>query len=148
MAWARRFRIGSREKWVAILRALASMSVDFTKHPAELVFRSEREEKTHGDRKLFHAACADIAPHWGLTPGQTKSKVKEDFYGVEVIVEPGRLTDAEMVAFKGLLAKLGHYEVVVQSSEDSDREEYIRLIDHAYQMAAESGANVTDRRTR
>lgn len=148
MSWARRWRIDSRGKWRAILTALIDMSVDFARNPCELIVRNVREEKTHGDRKLFHAVCADIAPHWGMTPGATKTKVKEDFYGATVSIEPGRLSTEELVAFKRLLDKLGHYEVVVQSSEDSDREEYCRMIDHAYQMAAESEIQIPDRRTR
>lgn len=104
------------------------MDIDFAKHPCELVVRSERVEKTDAQRALFHAVCADIAPLWALPPRAVKLRVKADFYGVEVIDRDGVIVG------------------VVPSSEDSDREEYSRLIEHAYQMAAESGHHIPDRR--
>lgn len=104
------------------------MDVDFSQHPTELIMRAEYRQKTDAQRKLFHAVCADVAPLWGLTPRAVKLKVKADFYGVEVIDRDGVIV------------------AVVPSSEDSDREEYSRLIDHTYQMAAESGFEIPDRR--
>lgn len=148
MAWARRWRIDSRWKWTTILRALLDMAVDFERHPTELIVRPERRPIEGWRRRLFHAACAELAPHWGLTPGETKTKVKEDFYGTEVIVQRGRLTAEELIEFKRLLDKLGHYQIVVQSTEDSDDEEYERLTDHLYLMASESGFPLADRRTK
>lgn len=148
MSWLRRFRIDSREKWARILGALADLSVDFSRFPAELIVREERVEKEDWQRRHFHAVCADIAPHWGLSPGDTKRKVKESFYGAEVEIERGKLTPDEVVEFQRLLRKIGPYEVVVQSTEDSDREEYNRLIDHAYMMASEDGLRLADRRVR
>jgi hypothetical protein len=148
MAWQRRWRIDSQGKWLAILRALTGLGWDFAARPCELLVRTERVEKTEGQRRLFHAVCADLAPHWGMTPEGVKAKVKEGFYGGEVHIGPGRLTEDEVATFMRLLAKVGPYTVVVQSSEDSDREEYGRLIDHAYQMAAESEVYLADRRTR
>lgn len=148
MAWQLRRRIGARGKWLAILSALRDISIDFERTPCELIVREARVEKNHGDRKLFHAACSDLAPHLGLTPGETKTKVKEDFYGAEVVIPGGRLSPEELATFKRLLDKVGHYDVVVQSSEDSDQEEYRRLIDHLYQMASEGGIQLADRRTK
>lgn len=148
MAWQLRRRIDGRGKWLAILSALRDISIDFARSPCELIVREARVEKTTGDRKLFHGACADLAPHLGLTPGETKTKVKEDFYGSEVVIAGGRLTPDELATFKRLLDKVGHYDVVVQSSEDSDQEEYRRLIDHLYQMASELGFQLADRRTK
>lgn len=129
MAWSRRWHIASRGRWVTILQALLTMDVDFSRRPVELIAREVREEKTPAQRKLFHAVCADIAPHWGLPPASVKMKVKALFYGVEL---------------KGLD---GVYYALVPSSEDSDKEEYSRLIDYAYQLAAESGLYLSDRRT-
>ena len=128
MAWSRRWRIDSAEKWRTILRALIDMGMDLKRHPVELIVREERVEKTHEQRKLFHAVCSDLAPHFALSPGGMKLKVKASFYGVEIRDEDGV------------------YYAVVPSSEDSDREEYSRLIDHAYQMGAEQGVVVQDRR--
>jgi len=146
--WLRRWRIDSRDKWQRLLRALADMTVDFAQHPAELIVRAEKEPIPGWARRMFHAVCAEVAPHWGLTPAATKTRVKEDFYGAEVYIEKGKLTDDEVLKFKALLDKLGHYEVVIRSSEDSDADEYVRLVDHAYLMAADSGLHLADRRQR
>jgi len=127
-AWSKRWRIDSRERLRAVLNAIASMLID-PRHPLELILRTERVEKTHEQRKLFHAVCADIAPLMGLTPGGVKLKVKAKFYGVDIKGEDGV------------------YYALVPSSEESDREEYSRLIDSAYQWAAEGGHFIPDRRT-
>ena len=127
MAWARRWRIDSRERLLQVLAAIHGTLVD-PRAPLELVLRTERREKTSAQRKLFHAVCADIAPLVGLTPGGTKLKVKASFYGVDIKGEDGV------------------YYALVPASEESDREEYSRLIDHAYQWAAEAGHHVPDRR--
>ena len=127
MAWARRWRIDSRERLGAVLAGLRTVLID-PRAPLELILRTERREKTSAQRKLFHAVCADIAPLVGLTPSGTKLKVKASFYGVDIKGEDGV------------------YYALVPSSEESDREEYSRLIDHAYQWAAEAGHHVPDRR--
>ena len=129
MAWARRWRVDSRGKLLAVLSGLAGVMVD-PRAPLEMILRTERREKTAAMRKLFHAVCADISPLVGLTPGGTKLKIKASFYGVEIRNEDGV------------------YYALVPSSEESDREEYGRLIDHAYQWAAEAGHHIPDRRTR
>lgn len=148
MAWERRFRIASREKWLTILAALREMSVNFSEHPAQLIVRSERIPIQGWRRRLFHAVCSDVAPLWGVSPGEAKERVKTDFYGAEIVAEKGRLEPDEVIEFQRLLSKLGHYTLVLQSSEDSDDEEYARLVEHLYQMAAESGFHIPDRRTR
>ncbi len=148
MGWGQRWRIDSREKWLRILGALADRMIDFAEHPADLILREPRVEKEGWQRNLFHAVCADIAAHWGLSPGETKRKIKESFYGAEVEIEAGKLTEKEVAEFQRLLRKIGPYEVVVQSSEDSDYDEYNRLTDHAYVMAADSGVRLPDRRLR
>ena len=129
MAWTRRGRVDSRARLLAVLSALGHTLVD-QQAPLEIILRTERKEKTHAQRKLFHAVCADIAPLVGLTPGGTKLKIKASFYGVEIKGDDGV------------------YYALVPSSEESDREEYSRLIDHAYQWAAEAGHHIPDRRTK
>ena len=128
MAWSRRWRIDSREKWHRILGALAAMAVDFRRHPVVLIAREEREEKTPEQRKLWHAVIGDLAPRMGMTPAQVKLRVKAAFWGVEVQGEGD------------------FYYALVPSSEDADREEYSRLIDFTYQYAAEAGIVLVDRR--
>ena len=125
--WTRRWRIDSREKLLRTINALAALDI---RQPLELVLRTERVEKTAEQRKLFHAICAEIAPRVGYTPGGVKLRVKASFYGVEIQNEDGV------------------YYSILPSSEDSDREEYSRLIDHAYQWAAEAGHPIPDRRPR
>ena len=129
MAWTRRWRIDSRERLAYVLSVVGHTLVA-PGAPLELILRTERKEKTHEQHKLFHAVCADIAPLVGLTPGGAKLKIKASFYGVEIIGEGGV------------------YYALVPSSEESDREEYSRLIDHAYQWAAEAGHNIPDRRVK
>jgi len=128
MGFSLNWRISDRAKWQSRLRALLEMQFDPHYHPVELIVREIRKEKTPDQRRLFHAICGDIAPQLGLTPGQTKQYIKEEFYGIET---------------KIVLGKLRHF---VQSTEDSDREEYSRLIDFAYQWAAEAGVVIPDRR--
>lgn len=127
MDWTRRWRIDSKRRLQAVAGLIAHTLVSEAA-PLELILRTERKEKSHEQRKLFHAVCADIAPLVGLTPGGTKLKIKASFYGVDIKGEDGV------------------YYALVPSSEDSDREEYSRLIDHAYQWAAEAGYEIPDRR--
>ena len=129
MAWTRRWRIDSRRRLTAIA-GLISHTLVSEGAPLELILRTERKEKSPAQRALFHAVCADLAPHLGLTPGETKQLIKEIFYGVET------------------RTVLGVERRFTQSSEDSDREEYSRLIDCAYQTSAEQGINIPDRRPR
>lgn len=130
MAWSRRWRIDSPEKWSRILSALLSMAVDFRRHPVTLIVREEIREKTPEQRALWHAVIGDLAPKMGLTPAQTKLRVKAAFWGVEVQGEGD------------------FYYALVPSSEDADREEYSRLIEFTYQYAAEAGIVLVDRRER
>ena len=148
MAWDRRWLIDSREKLSRLAKYLAEFSVDFSRHPFELVFREEAKPIDSNDRRHFHAVCGDLAPLLGLTPGAVKRAIKEEFYGVEMVVQGGRLSEDEALEFQRLLSKVGPYELVVQSSEISSGAEYRRLRDFAYQYAAERGFNIPDRRLR
>lgn len=129
--WTRRWHIASRARLHQVLSSIAHTMVSEAA-PLELILRTQRLEKTGAQRALFHAICADLAPHMHMAPGAVKLKVKASFYGVEI-----RDPEAD-----------GVFYAVVPSSEDSDREEYSRLIDHAYQWAAEKGINIPDRRPR
>lgn len=83
--------------------------------------RPFRLDKTAEQRDKFHALCRDIGQVIGLTPGQVKAAVKQEFYGLDEF-------------------KMGDkWYRTVKSSEDSDRIEYSALIEHAYQWAAENG---------
>lgn len=89
--------------------------------------RSLTYGKTHEQRKKFHALCAEIGHEVGLTPGQVKAAIKQEFYGLDEF-------------------KMGDkWYRIVQSSEESDRMEYSQLIDFAFQWAAENGIAVEDR---
>lgn len=107
------------------------------KAPLEIIFRTEHVPKTAEQRRLFHAICGDVSREMGLTPADVKVKIKAAFYGADVFI---------------VKMRSGH-EVLwadVPSSEDSDREEYSRLIDFSYQWAAEANPPIVvqDRRTR
>jgi hypothetical protein len=77
--------------------------------------------KTHQQRKTFHLMCADIGREIGLTPGQVKSAIKQEHFGLDEF-------------------KMGNkWYRTVQSSEDTNRPEYGELIETAYRWAAENG---------
>jgi hypothetical protein len=125
MIQERRFWVETRERLRRVLDELARIQPS----PAdvvEIIARSARREKTPEQRKLFHAICSDIGLEIGLTPGQVKAAIKEDFYGMDEFFVGNR-------RYRG-----------VQSSEDSDRDEYSRLIDYAYQWAAEREVHIRD----
>lgn len=83
--------------------------------------------KSHEQRKKFHAICSDLGKEIGLTPGQVKAAIKQDFYGLDEF-------------------KMGNkWYRTVQSTEDSERPEYSQLIDFALQWAAENGVVIPDR---
>jgi len=82
--------------------------------------------KTHEQRKKFHAICRDAGLALGLTPGQVKAAVKQDYFGIDEF----KVRDK--------------WYRMVKSSEDTDRIEYSSLIDAAYQWAAENGIAIPD----
>ena len=100
----------------------------------ELVLRSWRREKSDDQRRLWHAVIADAAPHFHLTPAEMKLLVKRLYFGIEIktVSLIGREVTVE----------------VIQSSEGLDRKEYSALIDATYQLCAEQGINIPDRRPR
>lgn len=128
MAWSRRWLIDSRARWRSVVSALLAFEIDPARRPVELIVREERIEKSGGQRRLWHAVLGDLAPRLGLSPKETKQLVKEEFYGVEV------------------REVLGRRYRFVPSTEDSDRDEYGRLIEFTYQLAAENGIELPDRR--
>lgn len=82
--------------------------------------------KTHEQRKKFHAVCTDIGREIGLTPGQVKAAIKQEHFGLDEF-------------------KFGDkWYRTVQSSEDTERQEYSELIETAYRWAAENGVVIPD----
>jgi hypothetical protein len=126
--YTRRWRIDSAEKLRGVLDALRVFSVDFQIHPMTLELRTEREEKSDAQRKLWHAVIGDLAVAMHMTPAACKLRIKAGFWGVEVKGEGD------------------FYYALVPSSEEAEREEYSRLIDYTYQYAAENGIIIQDRR--
>ena len=123
----RRFWIDTRERARQVAQEIARLPVG--PEVAEVIVRSPRKEKSHEQRGLFHAVCSDIGLELGETPGHVKSAIKFDFYGLDEFTVGGQTV------------------FDVQSSEESDRAEYSRLIDHAYRWAAERDVVILDRRT-
>jgi hypothetical protein len=84
--------------------------------------------KTQEQRGYFHAICTEIGTAMGLTMGQVKEAVKAEEFGYE--------------EFKAV----GKWYRMVQSSEDTDRGNYSKLIETAIRWAAEGGVTVKDPR--
>ncbi len=82
-------------------------------------------DKSHEQRKKWHAMLTEIGNQVGATMGQVKHAIKVEFYGLE---------DYELD---------GKAYTFVQSSEESKKGEYSRLIEYTYQWAAERGLTVT-----
>lgn len=123
MAWQRRWHIDSKPKWLRILGALVEFGLDFEKHPVELIAREVVHPLSPPQRRLFHAICADAAPHFGMTPREYKEGVKDYYFGEE-------------------------WRELDFSTEDLDHEHYGHLIETAYMIAAEHGVYLADRRPR
>lgn len=118
----RRYRIGnSRRRWLEVLSLLANFLIG-EKDDYELIVRPTRKEKSHDQRKLFHALCVEAGRELGYTPGQVKGMVKEEYFGIDKIT-----------------TKSGKTYTVVQSSEEADRLEYSELIECLLRWAAENG---------
>lgn len=132
MSWSRRWRIDSRERLTAVLSALSRTLVE-PRAPLELILRTERREKTHEQRKLWHVMMVDLAPLLGLTPAETKLLIKRLFFGVSVKIV--KIADREVPI------------ELVPSSEDLERKEYSDLIDFTIRFAAEQGFMIADRRS-
>ena len=128
MRFERRIIVRTRERLRDVLDSFKGLMVS-EGSPLEIIVRTPRKEKTAEQRGLWHVTMDDLAPQLGLTPGQTKQLIKSEFYGTETRTVAGR-----------------QYEFV-QSSEDSDREQYSALIDFTMQFAAEQGIYLPDRRT-
>ena len=82
-------------------------------------------DKTHEQRKKFHAICREVGNSLGLTPGQVKAAIKQEHFGIDEF-------------------KMGdRWYRMVRSSEDTDRIEYSELIEAAYRWGAENGIAIT-----
>lgn len=116
------YRIGNnRGRLHQVLSMLANLLIK-PEDDLELVLREARKEKTHTQRKLFHAMCAEAGRALGYTPGQVKEMVKQEHFGRDSIKAPNGKT----------------YDVL-QSSEEADRLEYSDLIETLLRWAAENG---------
>lgn len=117
------YRIGnSRKRLLEVLSMLANLLVK-PDDDLQLVVGPARKEKTHTQRKLFHALCTEAGRELGYTPGQVKEIVKREHFGTETLTDrQGRV-----------------YRDVVQSSEEADRTEYSDLIETLLRWAAENG---------
>ena len=75
-------------------------------------------KKTNIQRNKFHAMCRELGLFIGETPGKVKAAIKQDFYGIDEF-------------------KIGNkWYREVRPSEQSLRDEYSELIDHAILFAA------------
>jgi hypothetical protein len=116
------FHIGnSREKLMRVLSMLSSFLIT-EKDDIELEVRPRRKEKTHEQRKTWHALLTDFGKALGYTMPQMKEVVKREIFGSEWIQLPN-----------------GKRYEVIPSSEAEDRYGYAELIDHTLRIAAEQG---------
>lgn len=99
-------------------------------NPVEVSVRSPRKEKTHNQRKLWHAVLDEFGKELGYTRPQMKIVVKRLYYGSEWVTLPD-----------------GTKHEVIEESENEDRAGYGRLIDFTLQLAAEQNVPIRDPRT-
>jgi hypothetical protein len=129
MKEARTFFIGnSREKLQRVLSLLASFMIT-EEDDLEIEIRPRRKEKTHQQRKLWHAMLKEFGESIGYTLPQIKQVVKQKIFGTEWVNLPD-----------------GTKLEITQSSEDEDRYGYARLIDETMRIAAEQGVLLQPRR--
>jgi hypothetical protein len=126
---ARTFHIGNdRQKLMRVLVLLGSFLVQ-AKDDWEIEIRPRRKEKSHEQRKMWHAILEEFGRAVGYTLPEIKQVMKEEFFGVEVKTLPD-----------------GKQYRVTQSSEDAERMRYSELIDFTLRRAAENGVLIEDRR--
>ncbi len=123
----RYYQIDSQRALTLALREIAGFIID-PEYALHIVVRDQRQEKTGDQRKLFHSICSEIGLEVGEPAARIKTAIKAEFYGLDSFVIRG------------------HTYTGIQSTEESDRAEYSRLIDFAYQWAAENGVVIQDRR--
>lgn len=120
----RYFVITSREQARAVVEAIARLDVSEA-HPAEIVIRPVRKEKTHDQRAAWHALLTEFGNAIGYTLREIKEVVKREYYGTDTVTLPN-----------------GKKIEIVQSSEDEDRDGYSRLMDFTLRFAAEQGIHL------
>lgn len=121
----RHYRIDRIERWESVLRLLLAMRPDCEKHPLEIIVREEDKEKSHDQRKLWHAMLQEFAQELGYWPEEMKQVVKRQFLGAKTIKVGGK-----------------DYEVI-PSSEGLTRKQYSELIEFTYALAAEQGITLS-----
>jgi len=129
MGFSRFWRIDSDEKKKLVLRAVGAFEVDFARHPMILSIEEERVEKSHDQRKAWHALLAEFGREVGYTRGQMKSVVKRELLGSEWVTLPG-----------------GRRYEIEASSEAEDRYGYSELIENTIAMAGEMGIRLEVKR--
>jgi hypothetical protein len=77
-----RFWVDNAQSLRKAADAVARLRVD-PGHPLEVIARPPRRQKSHDQRKLFHALLTDIGLEIGLTLGEMKQLYKEWYYGVD-----------------------------------------------------------------
>ena len=116
------FHIGNdRRKFLYILSILSKLMIA-EQDDLELEIRQRKKEKTHEQRKLWHAELTEFGRELGYTMLQIKEVVKREFFGSTLITMPN-----------------GKMHEVIPSSEEADRYNYSELIEFTRRLAAENG---------
>lgn len=122
------FHIGnSREKLMRVLSILSSFLVS-QKDDLEIEVRTRRKEKTHTQRKTWHALLTEWGKEIGYTMPEMKCVAKRELMGTHWVKVNGK-----------------DYEIF-PSSEDEDLFGYSALIDGTLRLAAEGGVLLDIRR--
>lgn len=124
------FHVGnSRELLHRVLSVLSSLLIT-DKDDIEIEVRQRRKEKTHTQRKTWHALLTQWGKELGYTMPEMKNVAKRELIGTHWIKVNGK-----------------DYEIF-PSSEDEDKYGYIELIDGTLRLAAEMGVllEIKDRR--
>jgi hypothetical protein len=124
----RTFYVGnSREKLLRVLSVLSSLLIK-DDDDLEIEVRPRRKEKTHAQRKTWHALLSEWGRELGYTLPEMKNVAKRELMGTRWIKLNGK-----------------DYEIF-PSSEDEDRFGYSELIDGTLRLAAETGVLLDIRR--
>lgn len=122
------FRIGNdHQRMQQVARVLNVLQLDDA-DDIEVEIRQRRREKTHEQRKTWHALLRDWGRELGYTVNEMKNVAKRELMGTKVIEVGGK-----------------KYEIF-PSSEDEDRYGYSELIDGTLRLAAEQGVLLEIRR--
>lgn len=94
----------------------------------EVIIRPHKDDQTAEQRGFFHVLVGLIAGELGYSPGDMKQVIKAECWGTHPVTVRGITVE------------------VIKSSAKADKDEYSRLIETAYRVAAECGIELPNPR--